>query len=134
MLTRGSKVFENAITGGGAMKPTPAAARRTTLAAVARLAGVSVPTVSRVVKGRSDVAAATRSRVRALLDQHDYVAPVVHRGEVAGPSTIEVQFAGDLKPYVAEALNGIVVAAAELGVSVVISQPGRGPGWARDLV
>jgi LacI family transcriptional regulator len=115
-------------------KPTPANARRTTLAAVARLAGVSVATVSKVVNGRSDVAAETRSRVRELLDQHDYVAPVVHRGEVAAPSTVEVQFAGDLKPYVAEALNGIVVAAAELGVSVVISQPDRGPGWARDLV
>src|SRR5262245_54115014 len=125
---------EGPMTTADSGKPTPANARRTTLAAVARLAGVSVATVSKVVNGRSDVAPRTRSRVRELLEQHDYVAPVVRRGEVAGPSTIEVQFAGDLKPYVAEALNGIVVAAAELGASVVISQPDRGPGWARDLV
>lgn len=116
-------------------KPSAANARRTTLAAVARLAGVSVATVSKVVNGRSDVAPATRSRVRKLLEQHDYVAPVIRRGDDApAPSIIEVQFAGDLKPYVAEALNGIVMAAAELGVSVVISQPDRDPGWARDLV
>lgn len=115
-------------------KPTRANARRTTLAAVARLAGVSVATVSKVVNGRSDVAPATRSRVRKLLEQHDYVAPVIRRGDEPAPSIIEVQFAGDLKPYVAEALNGIVTAAAELGVSVVISQPDRDPGWARALV
>lgn len=118
----------------GSGKPVPANARRTTLAAVARLAGVSVATVSKVVNGRSDVAPSTRSRVRELLHQHDYVAPVVRRADTATPSTIEVQFAGDLRPYVAEALGGIVDAAAELGVAVVISQPDRGPRWARDLV
>jgi LacI family transcriptional regulator len=115
-------------------KPVPASAGRTTLAAVARLAGVSVATVSKVVNGRTDVAPQTRSRVQELLQQHDYVAPVVHRAEAVATSTIEVQFAGELKPYVAEALGGIVGAAADLGVSVVISHPARGPRWARDLV
>jgi LacI family transcriptional regulator len=81
--------------------------------------------VSKVVNGRSDVAPETRSRVQELLHQHDYVTPVARRA--GAPPTIEVQFAGDLKPYVAEALGGIVDAAAELGVSVVISQPDRGP-------
>jgi LacI family transcriptional regulator len=101
---------------------------------VAQLAGVSVATVSKVVNGRSDVAPATRSRVQELLRRHDYVAPVVRRAEAAARPTVEVQFAGDLKPYVAEALDGVVDAAAELGVSVAISQPDRGPRWARDLV
>jgi len=115
-------------------EPIPANSGRTTLAAVARLAGVSVATVSKVVNGRSDVAPETRSRVEALLREHEYTAPVVRRAEAAAPSTIEVQFAGDLRPYVAEALGGIVDAAAELSVSVVISQPDRGPRWARELV
>jgi LacI family transcriptional regulator len=114
----------------GAGKPVPTPARRTTLAAVARLAGVSVATVSKVVNGRSDVAPETRSRVRELLHQHDYV---VRRADAAAGSTIEVQFAGDLRPYVAEALDGVVDTAAELGVSVVISQPDRGQRSARDL-
>jgi len=120
----------------GSVKPTgmETRVRRTTLAAVARLAGVSVATVSKVVNGRSDVAPETRSRVQELLHQHDYVAPVTRRAGAEAPPTIEVQFAGDLKPYVAEALGGIVDAAAELGVSVVISQPDRGPRRTRDLV
>jgi LacI family transcriptional regulator len=113
--------------------PVPANARRTTLAAVARLAGVSVATVSKVVNGRSDVAPETRARVQELLDQHEYVAPVVRRADAAAPASIEVQFAGDLRPYVAETLDGIVDAAAELGVAVVISQPDHGPRSARDL-
>ncbi|MFC4857913.1 LacI family DNA-binding transcriptional regulator [Actinophytocola glycyrrhizae] len=118
----------------GSGKPAPAGARRTTLAVVAHLAGVSVATVSKVVNGRSDVAPGTRSRVQELLRRHEYVAPVARRAQPAPLPTIEVQFAGDLKPYVAEALGGVVDAAGELGVAVVVSQPDRGPRWARDLV
>jgi LacI family transcriptional regulator len=112
----------------------PANARRTTLAAVARMAGVSVATVSKVVNGRSDVAPQTRSRVQDLLHQHDYVAPVSRRAGAGARPTIEVQFAGGFRPYVAEALDGIVDAAAEEGVSVVTSKPDAAPHWARDLV
>ncbi|WP_198046966.1 LacI family DNA-binding transcriptional regulator [Kutzneria sp. 744] len=112
----------------------PVNANRTTLATVARLAGVSVATVSKVVNGRSDVAPQTRSRVQELLHQHDYVAPALRRTEAGARPTIEVQFAGDLRSYTAEALDGIVDAAAEHAVSVVISKPDRAPHWARDLV
>jgi LacI family xylobiose transport system transcriptional regulator len=45
---------------------------RATIATIAEEAGVSVPTVSRVLNGRSDVAAGTRARVEALLHQHGY--------------------------------------------------------------
>ena len=45
------------------------------LAEVAAAAGVSVPTVSKVVHGRSDVAAQTRSRVEALLAEYKYRRP-----------------------------------------------------------
>ena len=43
--------------------------RKVTIAAIAREAGVSVPTVSRVVNGRSDVSADTRQRVEELLNR-----------------------------------------------------------------
>ena len=112
----------------------PANTKRTTLATVARIAGVSVATVSKVVNGRSDVAPQTRSRVQDLLHQHGYVAPVFRRAETGARPTIEVQFAGVFKTYTAEALDGIVDAATEEGVSVVISKPDRNPHWARDLV
>lgn len=112
----------------------PTNTKRTTLAAVARMAGVSVATVSKVVNGRSDVAPRTRSRVQDLLHQQGYVAPVYRRAEPTARATIEVQFAGVFKTYTAEALDGIVDAATEEGVSVVISKPDRSPHWARDLV
>jgi LacI family transcriptional regulator len=112
----------------------PSNPRRTTLAAVARLAGVSVATVSKVVNGRSDVAPQTRLRVQELLHQHDYVAPVLRRGDTEVRPAIEVQFDGDLRSYSAEVLEGILHAAAELGVAVVVSKPDRAPRWARDLV
>src|SRR5699024_9188205 len=89
-------------------RPMTRSRRRTTLAAVARMAGVSVATVSKVVNGRSDVSPQTRSRVQDLLQQHDYVAPVFRRAETAARPTIEVQFAGVFKTYTAEALDGIV--------------------------
>ena len=43
---------------------------RVTITAIARAAGVSVPTVSRVLNGRSDVAPHTRERVEGLLREH----------------------------------------------------------------
>jgi DNA-binding LacI/PurR family transcriptional regulator len=45
---------------------------RQTLAVVAREAGVSVPTVSKVLRERADVAPATRARVREVLDRMGY--------------------------------------------------------------
>ncbi|BET46347.1 MULTISPECIES: LacI family DNA-binding transcriptional regulator [Streptomyces] len=109
-------------------------ARRTTLADIARAAGVSVATVSKVVNGRGDVAPQTRTRVQALLHQHDYLAPVFRHTEAAESPTIEVQFRGGLKSYVAETLEGIIDSAAESGASVVISKASGAPHWARDLV
>lgn len=112
----------------------PANAKRPTLASVARSAGVSIATVSKVLNGRTDVAPHTRSRIQQLLHQHDYVAPALRRAEAGQRPTIELQFAGELKTYSAEALQGIMDAAADLGVSVVVSKPDHGPRWARDLV
>ncbi|MFI9172686.1 LacI family DNA-binding transcriptional regulator [Streptomyces lincolnensis] len=109
-------------------------ARRTTLADIAQAAGVSVATVSKVVNGRGDVAPHTRSRVQELLHQHDYLAPVFRHSEVVESPTIEVQFQGSLKSYVAETLEGIIDSAAESGASVVISKASHAPHWARDLV
>lgn len=43
-----------------------------TLAEIAREAGVSAPTVSKVLNGRADVAPGTRTRVEELLRAHGY--------------------------------------------------------------
>ncbi|MEH1124937.1 LacI family DNA-binding transcriptional regulator [Micromonospora sp. CPCC 206061] len=59
-----------------------------TMAAIARLAGVSKPTVSRVLNGRSGVASETRRQVEALLRKHGYRRP----NAVAPAASVEVVF------------------------------------------
>jgi len=43
-----------------------------TISKIAQATGVSVPTVSKVLNGRADVAPATRAKVEALIDKHQY--------------------------------------------------------------
>jgi transcriptional regulator with XRE-family HTH domain len=51
-------------------------ARRVTIAHIADAAGVSVPTVSKVVNGRSDVAPHTRERVERITKAIDMIPPL----------------------------------------------------------
>jgi LacI family transcriptional regulator len=104
----------------------PAATKdgRPTLATVASAAGVSIATVSKVLNGRSDVAPATREHVRTLLAKYDYVgrgADPVRRAAPLVRPTVEVVYAGRLNAYSAEVLQGLLDAAAELDVAVVVS-------------
>ncbi|SNT15859.1 LacI family transcriptional regulator [Asanoa hainanensis] len=116
---------------------------RATLATVARSAGVSVTTVSKVVNGRSDVGPETRALVESLLEQHDYIG---RRSPAAkgSPATarIELIFKGELNAYSTEIIQGVLGAGGEAGVAVVIStrprtaagaDASRPRGWARDL-
>src|SRR6266516_391016 len=47
--------------------------KRSTIAAIAAQAGVSIPTVSRVLNGRPDVAPATRERIEQIIKERGYV-------------------------------------------------------------
>jgi LacI family xylobiose transport system transcriptional regulator len=60
------------------------------MAVIAALAGVSKPTVSRVLNGRSGVATETRRQVEALLREHGYRRP----GMVVPAASVEVVFFG----------------------------------------
>jgi DNA transposition AAA+ family ATPase len=57
-----------------------------TIAVIAREAGVSAPTVSKVINGRSDVAPATRRRVEAVIRTHGYRRPVGWPGDTSSRS------------------------------------------------
>ena len=46
---------------------------RPTIAQIAQIAGVSVPTVSKVLNGRADVATPTRSRVEQVIEEYGFV-------------------------------------------------------------
>jgi LacI family transcriptional regulator len=92
--------------------------RKTTLAAIAAAAGVSLPTVSKVVNGRPDVAAETRARVERLLDEYNYARPGPRRQRRAG--LIDLVLAGLDSPWAVEILRGVEEwgAAHETGVAV----------------
>jgi LacI family transcriptional regulator, galactose operon repressor len=97
---------------------------RVTLATVAAAAGVSVPTVSKVLNGRSDVAPSTRGLVESLLQQYEYRVPAAAtpaRRPGARLPTVELAFGGHLNAYSTEILQGVLDAAEDLGVAVVVS-------------
>jgi LacI family transcriptional regulator len=94
--------------------------KRATLAAVALEAGVSLPTVSKVVNGRDDVAAETRARIEQLLAAHQYVGWGQGRRKTAVRSICLV-FDSFQNPYAMEISRGVMQAAAEAGIDVTMS-------------
>lgn len=91
------------------------------LADVAALAGVSAPTVSKVINGRDDVAEATRVRVQKALVKLGYESPMQRRVRSGGPVLVDLVFDGLDSSYSLEVMSGIVACAAEEGVEVVLS-------------
>jgi DNA-binding LacI/PurR family transcriptional regulator len=90
-----------------------------TIADVARLAGVSVPTVSKVVNGRSEVAAETRARVEKVIHDNGYRRP----RRAANPAgTLEVVFHELAGIYPVEIIKGIEQVAGERDLGVLVSQ------------
>jgi LacI family transcriptional regulator len=80
---------------------------------------VSVPTVSKVVNGRGDVAPDTRALIEDLLRQHQYVPRSTRRA--LNTSTVELLIRGPFGGYVTAVIDGAVHAGSEAGTSVVIS-------------
>jgi LacI family transcriptional regulator, galactose operon repressor len=91
---------------------------RVRLADIAVAAGVSVPTVSKVLNGNAQVSAKTRARVEALLADYNYAAP----RRTGQSSLIDLVFA-DLSPWAVEIIRGAEGAAfaeeCRIAVSVV---------------
>lgn len=99
------------------------APQRATIGLIAEEAGVSVPTVSKVLNGRPDVSAATRTRVEAVLERHSYRRRT--RGPTrTGPPLIDLCFHELGNEWGLEIIRGVESAAAELGVGVVLTELG----------
>jgi LacI family transcriptional regulator len=96
-----------------------------TLARIAAEAGVSLPTVSKVVNGRSDVAPGTRQRVQELLDRYDYL-PVRQRSRRHDRAVADLVFTHLDSPWAVEIIRGVT----ESGLDVVVSTM-TGPGGTR---
>ena len=94
--------------------------KRMTLQQIAERAGVSTPTISKVLNGRPDVAPATRERVLQVLHEQQYLP----RGASALPSVhkhVELVFDALRNPNNLEILREIVKAAGEHGGHVAVS-------------
>ncbi|WP_199432321.1 LacI family DNA-binding transcriptional regulator [Qaidamihabitans albus] len=113
------------------MAKTAVGTRRATLATIAEAAGVSLPTVSKVLNGKDDVAAETRARILRLLEEHDYV-PVGGR-RPTDETLVDLVFTALDSPWAVEIIRGVV----ESGLDVVVSSMANAPHrdrWAESLV
>lgn len=102
--------------------------KRVTITDVARQAGVSVPTVSKVLNNRDDVAAHTRDEVNAVIASTGYHARRYRQGAPTGRVPIEVVFRDLTGPYVAEILAGALVGTTRAGFELVVSTAGDHAG------
>ncbi|NES38286.1 LacI family transcriptional regulator [Micromonospora sp. PPF5-17] len=91
-----------------------------TIAYIAESAGVSVPTVSKVINGHSGVAADTRARVEALISRYGYRKPALVRRS----QTLELVFdeLGDM--WGVEIIRGVERVAREHRLGVVLTEFG----------
>jgi DNA-binding LacI/PurR family transcriptional regulator len=93
--------------------------RPTTIARVAELAGVSVPTVSKVLNGRADVSAETRRRVEAVIREWGYER--TNRSVRAAP-LLEVVFHELESEWALEIVMGVEQVARENDLAIVLSE------------
>jgi DNA-binding LacI/PurR family transcriptional regulator len=91
---------------------------RVTIADIAASAGVSVPTVSKVLNGRPDVSRQTRLRVEALLAEQNYLRAGGRPRRRAG--AVDVVFT-ELSPWALEIIRG-AEQAARAGHSRIVVQ------------
>ncbi len=90
---------------------------RATMAEVAAAAGVSIPTVSKVLNGRSDVAPGTRERVVRLLAELGYVPQPRVRRRVGVIDLVLTEFS----EWATEIVRGAEAAALAFGSRIAVS-------------
>jgi DNA-binding LacI/PurR family transcriptional regulator len=93
-----------------------------TMAVVARMAGVSVPTVSKVINGRGGVASATRRRVTEALMEVGYLRrPSTPADQRGSGRLVDVVMHGLRTTYASNVLGGIEAAAHDAGLDIVVA-------------
>ncbi|WP_028278978.1 LacI family DNA-binding transcriptional regulator [Arthrobacter sp. H5] len=101
------------------MATTNTTTPKATLASVAEIAGVSIPTVSKVLNGRDDVAAATRDRVLEVMRSLNYRSPAPRRR--TDSIMIDVVVESVTTAYYTEVMDGILECTSENRAEVVLS-------------
>ncbi|MGW2721303.1 LacI family DNA-binding transcriptional regulator [Streptomyces sp. NPDC001492] len=102
---------------------------------IARRAGASVPTVSRVVNGRSDVSPQTRARVENLLLRYGHRRRAA--ASLTGAALLDLVFHDLDSPWAVEIIRDVEEAAHACGVGTVVSaihgRLGDARKWMRNL-
>jgi len=110
--------------------PRSADPERVTLAQIAEEAGVSLSTISKVLNGRPDVSAATRSRVEGMLAEHGYLR---RKSNLSSTGLVELVFHELEAAWSMEIIRGVEDVATEHGLSVVLTESGSrhapAPDW-----
>jgi LacI family transcriptional regulator len=107
---------------------------RPTIADVARRAGVSIATVSRVVNDRYGVAPGTNERVRAAIDELGYEASLIARSLRSQQTNVIGVLVSDIEPFSAEVLKGVANALRTTRYELIVYSGGHSRsevGWER---
>jgi DNA-binding LacI/PurR family transcriptional regulator len=102
---------------------------RVTIAEIAATAGVSVPTVSKVLNGRADVSESTRRRVQQIMADRGYQRRASGAQRPVG--LIDMAVPGLDSPWVVDVLRGAEAEAHKVGSQIVLTTTGRAPAGDR---
>lgn len=91
-----------------------------TMSDVARLAGVSTATVSRVVNGRYGVSASTVDRVRSAIERLGYESSLVATSLRRSRTNVLGLVTHSFQSYTAEVLKGVMDALSQSGFDLII--------------
>lgn len=108
--------------------------QRVTITDVARTAGVSVATVSKVINGRYGVARSTSARVTEVIESLGYESSLVARSLRSHRTHVIGILVAEFEPFSAEILKGAAGALADTGYELLAytgGSQGRGAGWER---
>lgn len=108
--------------------------REITVAQIAGMAGVSAPTVSKVINGHAGVAVGTRQRIEELIREHGY-----RRQEHSGSTAIlELVFQALDSLWALEIIRGVEQVTREHGLAVALTEmQGRltpGKAWSEQIL
>jgi LacI family transcriptional regulator len=108
-------------------------ARRVTITDVAREAGVSVATVSKVINGRDGIARGTAARVQEVVQRLDYEQSIVARSLRSHRTHVIGVLVAEFEPFSTEILKGAGAALAETEYALLAYTGGGSgrPGWER---
>src|SRR6187401_549973 len=99
--------------------------RTVTIQDVAKTAGVSVSTVSRVLNSRVDVASETQNRILSVIDDLGYTTNLAARSMRSQKKNLIGLIMPDIEyPFAVEVMQGVNRAIAEFGFDLIVYTTG----------